>query len=308
MYNGVVLLDGGMGQELRHRADNEPTSLWSAQVMIEQPELVQQVHEDYIRAGASVITTNSYATVRRRLEAIGGMGSEYEKLIDLAGVIANRARDAVGEPVLIAGSLPPLNGSYRPDRVLRSSELEPVYREQAERLAPHVDVLLCETMSTAEEARVAATEASRVGLPVWVAWTLTDPDTDPDTEHEQSGSVALRSGESLAGAYAALSGVPVEAVMSNCCNVESVTASIKELESMHVPLFGGYANGFASIPKDWTVQSAGVDVLGQREDNSPEWYAAAARGWIEQGATIVGGCCEITPTHIAAIREMIDRL
>ena len=228
MYNGVVLLDGGMGQELRHRADNEPTSLWSAQVMIEQPELVQQVHEDYIRAGASVITTNSYATVRRRLEAIGGMGSEYEKLIDLAGVIANRARDAVGQSVLIAGSLPPLNGSYRPDRVLQSSELEPIYREQAERLAPHVDVLLCETMSTVEEARVAATEAARVGLPVWVAWTLADPDPDPypDTEYEQSGSVALRSGESLAEAYAALDGVPVEAVMSNCCTVESVTACL----------------------------------------------------------------------------------
>ena len=305
MRNGVVLLDGGMGQELRHRAANEPTSLWSAQVLIEQPELVQEVHEDYIRAGASVITTNSYATVRSRLEAIDGMGSEYEKLIDLAGVIANRARDAVGKSVLIAGSMPPLNGSYRPDRVMQTSELEPVYREHAERLAPHVDVLLCETMSTAEEARVAANEASRVGLPVWVAWTLVD-DELADSDPEQSESSALRSGESLAEAYTALTGLSIEAVMSNCCTVESVSASIKELQSMHVPLFGGYANGFAAIPKDWTVQSAGVDVLGQRKDNSPERYAAAVSNWIDQGATIVGGCCEITPAHIAAIREMID--
>ena len=188
---------------------------------------------------------------------------------------------------------------------MQTSELEPVYREQAERLAPHVDVLLCETMSTAEEARVAATEASRVGLPVWVAWTLVDVDL-ADSDPEQSGSSALRSGESLADAYTALKGLSIEAVMSNCCTVESVSASIKELQSMHVPLFGGYANGFAAIPKDWTVQSAGVDVLGQRKDNSPERYAAAVSNWIDQGATIVGGCCEITPAHIAAISEMID--
>lgn len=292
-YSGVVLMDGGMGQELRRRSPNEPTGLWSAQALMDVPELVKEVHEDYIRAGAKVITTNSYATVRSRLLA-AGMGDNFEALITLAGQIAVNAKESQGQDVLIAGSLPPLNGSYRPDRVMDAATLEPVYREHAERLAPYVDVFVCETMSTIEEARVAATAAAEIGKPVWVAWTLAD-----------DGSPLLRSGETLTDAYDALSGIGVDAVMANCCSPESITAAIPRLQSMKLPLFGGYANGFADIPSDWTVQSQGVDALGHRANNSTDDYAGHVSQWIENGATIVGGCCEITPLHIERLAEIL---
>lgn len=292
-YNGVLCLDGGMGQELRRRSPNEPTGLWSAQALLDVPELVREIHEDYIRAGARVITTNSYATVRSRLMA-AGFDDVFEKLITLSGQIATESRDALGEEVLIAGSLPPLNGSYRPDRVLDSAELEPVYREHAELLAPYVDVFICETMSTIEEARVAATAAAQIGKPVWVAWTLKD-----------EGLPKLRSGESLTEAFAALSQVEVTAVLANCCSPESITRAIPELQSMHVPLFGGYANGFGDIPADWTVQSQGVNALGQRDNNGPNDYAKHVLQWADAGANLVGGCCEITPAHIARLTDLL---
>ena len=90
---------------------------------------------------------------------------------------------------MIAGSLPPLAGSFRPDRVGRFEEIVPIYREQAEVLAPHVDLLFCETMSSADEARAAATAATWSGKPVWVCWTL---------HEDRSGR--LRSGEEIGDA------------------------------------------------------------------------------------------------------------
>lgn len=294
--NGVVLMDGGMGQELRRRSSNDPTSLWSAQALLEQPSLVQQVHEDYIRAGARVITTNSYATVRKRLQEISGLGDQFERLIALSGELAVSARDSVGEKVLIAGSLPPLNGSYRPDRVQHESHLNAVYSEHAERLAPYVDVLLCETMSTAAEARVAAHAAAATGKPVWVAWTLKD-----------TGAPVLRSGETLQSAWQALAGIAVEAVMANCCSPASIAAAMPALAAMELPLFGGYANGFGDIPSDWTVQEQGVDALGHRSNSDPAGYAAQVQGWVTSGATLVGGCCEVTPAHIAAVAQQLGQ-
>jgi S-methylmethionine-dependent homocysteine/selenocysteine methylase len=293
MQNGVILLDGGMGQELRRRSESGDTSLWSAQVMIEQPELVQQVHEDYIRAGAKVITTNTYATVRQRLEKTAGLGDRCPELLRLGGKLAQRARKAVGERVLIAGCLPPLHGSYRPDLVRPYEEIEPIYREHVQALEPFVDVFLCETMSNGKEAYAAAHVAASTGKPVWVAWTLRD-----------DGSKLLRSNETIAEAWSALNGLPIGAAMANCCAPESITAAMPALVTLGVPLAGGYANGFAAIPEMWSIKK-GVSELGQRHDLNPDAYAAHVRQWIEAGANIVGGCCEVGPEHIKRICEVL---
>ncbi|MDX6751680.1 homocysteine S-methyltransferase family protein [Geminicoccaceae bacterium 1502E] len=289
---GVLLMDGGMGQELRRRSPLGDHPLWSAKVMAEQPGLVRALHREFIDAGARVIITNTYATSRHRLAA-EGMEERFAELVTLGGRLACEARAESGREVLVAGSLPPLHGSYRPDLVRSFEEIAPVYREHAELLAPHVDLLLCETMSSAEEARAAAHAAATTGKPVWVAWTLKD-----------GGSTALRSGESLDRAWAALDGIPVEAVLVNCCSPESITAAMPELAALGPPA-GAYANGFAPIPKDWLV-TQGTARLGHRDELTPEAYCRHAARWIETGARIVGGCCEVGPEHIRAIREMLE--
>ncbi len=288
----VTLLDGGMGQELRLRCNQGDTSLWSAQVMLDRPELVREVHEDYIRAGADVITTNSYATVRKRLQDIAGLGREFERLVTLSGQLAVDARDKSEREVLIAGALPPLNGSYRPDRVGRTEDILPIYREHCELLAPFVDVFLCETMSSAAEGYAAAKAAATVGKPIWVAWTLVD-----------DGGALLRSGESLNDAWAALSELPIAAVLANCCAPESVTAAMPKLTALGAKHTGGYANGFKAIPDKWTVNDDGVAALGRRDDLHPDDYLDHVRQWLNAGATIVGGCCEVGPAHIARIND-----
>ena len=145
-----VLLDGGMGRELRFRGVDVPGTIWSALALIEAPEVVRRIHADYIQAGADVITINSYGVIRSDL-AKENLEDRFAELNRTAGRLAVEARDMSAKDVVIAGSLPPLRGSFRPDRVGRIADIEPLYREQAELLAPFVDLFICETMSTAAE-------------------------------------------------------------------------------------------------------------------------------------------------------------
>jgi len=295
--NGPVLLDGGMGQELLARVGGSVGELWSAQVLLDKPKLVQEVHEDFIRAGARIITTNTYTAIRTKLDD-AGMGFLFEDLNRRAGKLAVQARDSVGDAdVLITGSLPPFYGSFRPDLVQAFDVIEPMYREQAEVLAPYVDFFLCETMSSAAEAVAAVAGAAPLGKPIWVAWTL-----------EDHGSARLRSGETVAEAYAALDGLPVSGFLVNCCSPESVTAAMPALAAVggqgNWPV-GGFANGFAEIPDDWE-SGDGIETLGRRHDLDEAIYASHVKDWLDAGARLVGGCCEIGPGHIARLRRLLD--
>jgi S-methylmethionine-dependent homocysteine/selenocysteine methylase len=161
-----------------------------------------------IRAGARVITLNAYSATRNRLEP-AGLGDQFETLQQRACDLAQAARAESGEAaVTIAGCLSPYLWSYRPQGNPPAAEMIPVYAEIAALQAPHVDVILCETMGSAEEGFAAVTGAAKTGKPVWVAWTLSDDDP--------AGGVArLRSGETLAEANKALEGLPVAVRMVN---------------------------------------------------------------------------------------------
>lgn len=283
-----------MGQELVRRSQGPATSLWSAQVLLDRPSLVQDLHEDYIRAGAKVITTNTYITVRHRLQRDAGLGDKFQELNRLAGELAVQARQSTGVPVLIAGSLPPLFGSYRPDQVRSVEELDVLYKEQVEILEPYVDLFICETLSKSVEGLAAARAVSKTRKPLWVSWTM-----------EDDGSNRLRGGESLSEAWQTLIDLPIEALLVNCCSPERITAAMPELSALTTSAkVGGYANGFQRIPKQWSI-SDGISALGQRHDLAPDSYAVHVQRWIDAGATVVGGCCETTPAHIQKISELL---
>jgi S-methylmethionine-dependent homocysteine/selenocysteine methylase len=291
----ITLLDGGMGQELIRRSPAKPTPLWSARVMLDYPDLVRQVHLENIRAGARVITVNAYSATRDRLER-EGFGDRFEELQRTACELALRARDESGEEVTIAGCLPPLTWSYRPDLVRPATETEPIYAEIAALQAPHVDLILCETMCAGEESLGAVRGAAATGKPVWVAWTVDDAD-----------GARLRSGETLAEADAMLDGLPVAARLVNCSKPEAVDQALPGLAALGGPAggrCGAYANAFTEIAAPFEPGTT-VERLAARKDMGPETYAGFAIGWVGQGATIVGGCCEVGPAHIAEIARRL---
>ena len=292
----IVLLDGGMGQELTRRSKDPAHPQWGAWVMMNEPEIVQGLHEEYIRAGATAITLNSYSINRSRLSAFD-MPERLGELQQIAVDLASRARDAVGADTTLVGCLPPLIGSYHPELLPPEPELLEEYREVVAMQAPHVDVFVCETMSKASEAQMAATAACESGKPVWVAWTL-DETLGPD------GLPRLRSGETVAEAITALDGLPVQSIMFNCTAPEAMTAGMDALVATGLPT-GGYANGFTPIPKKFALGET-VDMIGKRTDLEPAGYANHVMGWVSQGARIVGGCCETAPAHIAELKRRIE--
>lgn len=285
----ITILDGGMGRELERSGAPFRQPEWSALALIEAPETVAQVHEGYIRAGAQVITTNSYALVpfhigEARFRADGA------RLADLAG---RMARQAVGETqgVRVAGSLPPVFGSYQPE-LFRADVAADYLAVLVEGLSQHVDLWLAETQSSLAEARAAATAVARTGKPLWLSFTLRD-DVDPDAMPEPQ----LRSGEAVSKAAELALSLGAEAMLFNCSRPEVMGAALAAARTVAPNLaFGVYANAFDESQDEDGAANETVSTI--RADLDPPHYCGWAKSWAEQGASIIGGCCGIGTEHI----------
>lgn len=288
-----ILLDGGMGQEIYNRGGKGGYGEWAVAALYEDPQLVREIHLDYLRAGADVITTNTYATTRVRLAAVG-LEDRFESLLRAAGELAADAREMAGRAgARIATSLPPLEASYVNEFALSYEETSAQFAELMDLLDPYVDIFLGETLSTSFEARAFLEAAQGRGKTTWLALTLND-----------HGSTDLRGGESLADVIAQAREFAPDGLLINCCTPDSVREALPILQESGLS-FGGYANGFVEIPAAWD-ERGGVMQLETRRDLSPDVYAADVARWIEAGAAVVGGCCETSPAHIARLRQLID--
>lgn len=289
MKSSLLIMDGGMGLELLRRdRSGQDSGLWSAQALLDAPELVADVHNDYIAAGARVIITNSYSAIPSYL-AKTDLEDRYLELADQAGRIARQVADAAPERVLVAGSIPPLSESYRADLVPADEEAAPIYAALTATLAPYVDVFVCETMSSIREAVNAVSAARSAGgpeTPVWVAWTLAD----------EAGQ-GLRSGESITDAVAALAEYAPDAYLFNCADPDAITAGLEELKGLTDKPIGAYPNGF-NIPAGWTLDN---EIQAEPRPITPADFVVYAQQWQQQGARIIGGCCSLGPDFISAL-------
>lgn len=287
----ITLLDGGMGQELIHRAGDQPTPLWATRVMIDHPGMVQAVHADYFAAGASLATTNTYAIHHDRFVKYG-LDHRFLDFYDAALSEAEAARAAQGRG-LLAGSMGPLVASYRPETLPPHPEAVAKYAEVAGIMAPRVDLLIGETVASLAHAKALIEGAGQgaPGKPLWLSVTVEDRD-----------GTLLRSGETLADLAPLLGGV--EAVLVNCSAPEAIDQAMPVLARFGLP-FGGYGNGFQQITSDFLKDNPTVDALSNRPELTPERYADFALGWVAQGATLVGGCCETGPAHIAELARRL---
>jgi len=282
----ITLLDGGLGQELVHRAGDRPTPLWSTQVMIDHPGMVAEVHRDFAAAGATIITTNTYALHRDRLAGTT-FENEFEALYALA---LNEARGSGARRV--AGSIGPLRASYRPDLHPEPEVGALLYAEVAGLLAPECDLLICETVASYDHAVSVLKGTGAAGKPVWLSLTVNDKD-----------GTLLRSGEPLVSVLEAAN-AGAAAILINCSAPEAIPAALNVLAQGDLP-YGAYANAFEQITDDFLKDKPTVDALTKRQDMTPAAYADHGMAWVDQGATIIGGCCEVSPAHIAEIASRL---
>ncbi|MEA1647546.1 homocysteine S-methyltransferase family protein [Nitrospirillum sp. BR 11164] len=296
MGRRTILLDGGMGRELQRMGAPFRQPEWSALALIEAPDYVRRAHDAFLDAGADIITSNSYALVpfhigEERFAAQGGA------LASLAGRLARQAADAKAG-ARVAGSLPPLFGSYRAD-LFDAARAADLLAPLVWGLAPHVDLWLAETQSAVAEVRAVRAALGSDAKPLWLSFTLEDEEADAATHPR------LRGGETVAQATEAALALGAAALLFNCSQPEvmgpALAAARTAAAGTPLPL-GVYANAFPPQPKDATAND-GLDEL--RADLTPASYLEWARRWVDAGAAIVGGCCGIGPDHIRALAAAV---
>lgn len=284
-----LLLDAAMGTELEHRGVDVSAPLWSARALLHAPGLVRDIHRENAMAGAQILTTATFRTHSRNLEAAGLAPEEAASESSRLAVLAVRlAREGASEGVpglgvLVAGSMAPLQDCWRPDLVPPAAALEREHAEQAARLASAgCDLLLVETMNCLLEALAAAGAAARTGLPFAVAFT-----TD--------GRGNLLSGTRLADATKVLADLPhpPAAIGVNCVPACRLLRDMERMAAA-VPGFPLVAYGNTGAPQgDPDAFPSGTLCA--------EEYARMALGWIDAGARLVGACCGTDASFTAAL-------
>lgn len=278
----VILLDGGIGTEIKRRGATGGLAFFTGNALLDYPEVVRAVYEDYIRAGADVVTTNTYSTSPHGLKREGFEEEQCAEMNRIAVDLAKEARDkaAEGRQVYMAGAMGPLEKSYRPDLALPYEKALANYQAQAQALAnAGVDLILLETMSKISEARAGAKAALETGLPTWVAFVA-------------GSDGRLISQETMEEVVEALEPMGASAILINCTPPEHTTLALRELAKKHSVPIGAYSQAGRYVGPGWDY-APGI---------SPQMYLQHAREWLSLGAQIVGGCCATTPDHIKELK------
>ena len=255
----MIILDGGLGHQLRAVGAPFRQPEWSALALMEAPQFVREVHDQFIAAGADVITTNSYAVVpfhigEDRFEAQAG------ELLALAAKLASDAADAVSHKVYVAASVPPMFGSYQPDQfeVQGARRMMQQFRRH---LAPVADIFIGETLSSVEEATTYLEVFADCAADLWLSVSLEDADYEPDRPK-------LRSGELLSELLLSIEGMRFDALLFNCSQPEVMADAIKagraELDAFTTqhgaapPMIGVYGNAFPQMDKNYEGANANI--------------------------------------------------
>ncbi len=283
----VIIMDGGTGTEMEKRGVPMIEKGWCASSTLTHPGTLRQIHEDYVRAGAEIIITNTFATSQHVLN-VCGLSDQFESINAADAHIACEVRDHVADrPVYVAGSMSTTTfGAPKPS----PAEAEANFNRQAEILAEGgIDFFTLEMMRDIEYTDIALKAAKRTGLPVWVGYS---------TDINEDGQVKLVYHDMLlADALQALSAddVPVVSIMHTL--TEDIAPSLAILKTHWPGVMGIYAHSGVFKPPHWQF----IDVI------SPADYAAEAATWVEQGVQSIGGCCGTGPEHIRELKSQLGR-
>ena len=300
--DGPVILDGGLATELEARGCDISGTLWSARVLRERPEAIEQLHYDYYAAGASVAITASYQASYEGFATLGIDAGETTRLLRRSVELARSARDRFRRDhpddlreLLVAASIGPFGAishdgaEYRGDYDLTVGALLDFHARRFEVLsAAGADLLACETIPVLEEARAFATLLAN--YPDAQAWlSFTSPDGE-HTSHGESLVECARLADGIAG---------VIAVGVNCVKPEIVARAIHTLKA-------GTGKPIVVYPNSGEQWNAGDESWHGAPGR--DGLAALAPEWIRAGARLIGGCCRVGPGQIAALAAALARV
>lgn len=295
----LVIIDGGMGSQLQAEGVPMDEVAWSARANLERPDVVQRVHEAYIRAGAEVIIANTFAASRAALEP-AGLGSRVAEANRSAVRAALRARDAAAtRPVAVAGSMssfcpvamepaaagPPPAGPAAVDPRLPGLA---DFREQAALLAEAgADLIALEMIDDQGYGRAALQAAAETGLPVWLGISPARRDDGTLGTLPEIGD-----GSSFEDLLNALVDPALAAVTVMHADPGVTLDAIGVIRNCYAGPIGAYAETGGWQPPNWVFDGL-----------TPGEYLQHATAWADRGAQLIGGCCGTGPAHIQALAD-----
>ncbi|MCZ6722000.1 MAG: homocysteine S-methyltransferase family protein [Proteobacteria bacterium] len=291
----IIILDGAISTEYEHHGVKMDDIAWSGFVNMTHPDIVRAVHVDYIKAGADVITTNTFGAARHVLD-VAGRGDEAAAINRRAVELAREAQEeAADRPVWIAGSMSSMD-DLRIKTTPTGERAKTSYAEQAQVLAEAgVDLILAEMMLDIENATIVLEAAGATGLPIWVGYSAEfGPDGKSVVQWRENEYTDLPGGDfaNLVEAIAPLGG-QAAGVMHSYPNVTGPALKILR-EHWSGPMMV-YAESGRFLNPDWDFTAVAA----------PDEYLAMVREWVDIGAQIVGGCCGLGPEHIRRLKEKL---
>ncbi len=288
----ITLIDGGMGQELIHRSKIKPDGLWGARVMLDNYELVVDLHRDFIEAGAEAITINSYSITPQKLKR-HNLEDMFVTLQNSAIKAANEAikSSETDKKIKLLGCLPPLVMSYKTSLGMEKEEAKDTYKRIIDLQEPFIDIFCCETVCSIEEANIVTEIVLKSDKKVWLSFCV----------KEEDGTM-LRSGEHLEDALKEFDNSKIAAFLINCAPPEAIHSSVKIMKSFSKP-FGALPNGFETV--NFLNETNDVSILKKRKDFNIDKFVEDILSFIKNNASIVGGCCEVSPEYINAVKNKI---
>jgi homocysteine S-methyltransferase len=298
-FSKTRILDGGMGQELLKRGLKPQGTLWSAAALIEKKyhQLVVDTHLDFINSGADVIVTTTFTA--RRIRLIQNKCEEHFEYVNTKAVeLALKARDISKKNILIAGGLPNQYQTYSANLGDDLNLIEKNFYDQAKLLKKNIDFFYLDVMGSGKECEIALKTVKSFNLPVLVGVHI-----------RKNGK--LPSGENISDIVKKYKDENWLGIIAACVAPESYEIIIKELKNLDIP-YGFKLNAFKNIPDDYGVSSSSIwgkngnptIILGKREDITESKFYEFAKKFKDDGATILGGCCEIRPSHINEIAKL----
>ena len=299
-FKKTRILDGGMGQELLAKGLISKGTLWSTSAILDEKfhQLLIDVHTSFINAGADVIVTNNFSSRKVRLIQ-NKVEDKFEYVNKKDCELANKAREISKENILVAGSLPPQNGTYVIDE-RNINTIKKDFKEQAEIIKPYVDFFYLDVITSAKEVEAACEVTEKMNMPVLVGLHL-----------KKNGKIA--SGESIKEIVKKYRSNNWVGLIGACVSLEIIENSSYEMANLNIP-FGFKANLWKveeplPVNKFNTAKFDEVgknpnDTLGRRDEITNEVFYNFAKSIKEKGANILGGCCNINPGHIKSLSSL----
>lgn len=281
-----ILIDGATGTEIERRGVPQLDNAWNGGGALSHPQILRAVHEDYLRLGAEIIISNTFATHYYALCDAGE--SEHFEEYNRRGVeLAIEARDGAKKPnALVAGGISYWSWSGNHPSL---ENLKTAAERQVEIIASAgADLFILEMMIDIDKMMILLDAARSTGLPVWVGFTC---------EPNERGVVCLRNGEPLSEALAAIEGRQVDLVNIMHTEVDDIDVALEALKSHWSGPIGVYAHSSNSVDHHWIFENT----------ISPTDYCTAARRWIDEGVRVIGGCCGIEPRHIEQLAKLVEK-